>query len=70
MKEHFQLNGSTGWIFSILIMIVIQSVSIGFWAGSVSKDVKYLQKDVTEMKQDMKEYHAKKIDKEENQTIH
>jgi len=54
MKEHFQLNGTKGWVFSIVFIIVAQSVAIGFWAGSLSKDVKNIKDDIVEIKAELK----------------
>ena len=60
VKKHFELNGSKGWILSIICAIVLQSVAVGFWAGGVSKDINNIKEDVKEVKQDVKELSQEK----------
>ena len=54
MKKHFELNGTKGWIFSFVFLIIVQSAAIAFWAGSLSKDVKNIKEDIIEIKDNIK----------------
>jgi len=55
MNKHFELNGSRGWIFSFMLVIILQCIAVGFWAGGVSKDIQHIKNDIVEVKASVKE---------------
>jgi len=53
MKKKKGFNGHLPWI-TVLVLIILQSVGVGMWAGHTSERLVNIQKTVIETKQEVK----------------